>query len=209
MARDKKEERALCYRQLNRRALRGQIVLAGSSVCEQFPINEMLMSRGAALTVYNRGISGDVMDGYAKKLSDCVLDLAPGKLFINIGSNDMNTAAFSPDAHIRRYESMLQTVRNALPACQIFVLSYYPVNPDMGAALGNPEVYLNRTNALINRVNARLAEMCARFPCGFINVHDTLLDASGALRADFTLDGMHLYPEAYERVLDILLPYMV
>lgn len=202
-----KQLRADCYADLNQTAIPGQIVLAGSSVCEQFPVNEMLQSRRLPHIVYNRGISGDTMTGYAARLNACVLDLKPAKLFINIGSNDMNTPDFDADAHIARYTDMLRAINEALPGCRVHVLSYYPVNPAAGEAIGRGEVYRHRSNALINAVNARLEEMCRDAGCAYINVHDALCDDKGDLRRDFTADGMHMYPRAYAIVLDILLPY--
>lgn len=90
---DAKRHHAQCYAALNALAPNGAIVLAGSSLCEQFPVNELLMSQGEALTVYNRGISGDTLAGYAGRIRECVLDLQPEKLFINIGTNDVNVGA--------------------------------------------------------------------------------------------------------------------
>ena len=45
-------------RRLNRFARKGQIVFAGSSLMEQFPINEFLLDYGLPYVISNRGIGG-------------------------------------------------------------------------------------------------------------------------------------------------------
>ena len=48
---------------LNTFAKKGEIVFTGSSLCELFPISEMLQNVEPRIRVYNRGIGGDVTDG--------------------------------------------------------------------------------------------------------------------------------------------------
>ena len=47
---------------LNKLVKKGEIVFTGSSLCELFPINEMLQNVEPRIRVYNRGIGGDVTD---------------------------------------------------------------------------------------------------------------------------------------------------
>ena len=46
------------YRVLNQDVKKGKILFVGSSLMEQFPINELLMTAGIDKVVYNRGIGG-------------------------------------------------------------------------------------------------------------------------------------------------------
>lgn len=46
------------YRRLNRYITEGQILFVGSSLMEQFPIDEMQRGLGLTLQIYNRGIGG-------------------------------------------------------------------------------------------------------------------------------------------------------
>ena len=52
------EEKLERYRVLNRNVRKGEILFTGSSLMEQFPINELLMTNGMRQVVYNRGIGG-------------------------------------------------------------------------------------------------------------------------------------------------------
>ena len=46
------------YRVLNRNVRKGEILFTGSSLMEQFPVNELLMTNGMNQVIYNRGIGG-------------------------------------------------------------------------------------------------------------------------------------------------------
>ena len=48
------------FEEENKTAVKGQIVLSGSSLMAQFPINDILAEKGLDITVYNRGIGGSI-----------------------------------------------------------------------------------------------------------------------------------------------------
>lgn len=56
MGQREKADKLERYRRLNALAKPGQILLAGSSLMEQFPIHELLQDAGVSLPVYNRGV---------------------------------------------------------------------------------------------------------------------------------------------------------
>jgi len=209
IAQRERAEKVQRFRQLNAVAPKGQIVLAGSSLMEQFPINELLQSHRLGLHVYNRGISGDTTHGLLANLGPCILDLEPAKLFLNIGSNDIGAPDYHEDALMERYERILARVQERCPSTQIFLLAYYPVNAQKQ---GVPEadrasMFATRNNASLRAANRRLEALAQRGGLGYIDLHSPLLDAEGSLRAELTLEGIHLWPEAYRIVLDVLLPY--
>ena len=76
-------------KRLNTCARKGQIVFAGSSLMEFFPVNELQQSPGINVCVYNRGVSGYISEQLLAHMQDLILDLEPSKLFINIGTNDI------------------------------------------------------------------------------------------------------------------------
>lgn len=55
-----KEEKAQRYKKLNESCLKGQIVFAGSSLMEMFPIEKFTEEDNLGITVYNRSIGGYV-----------------------------------------------------------------------------------------------------------------------------------------------------
>lgn len=191
--------------QLNEHALKGQIVFAGSSLMEQFPIEEMAQRLPERPVVYNRGIGGDTLDGFAERLNSAVIDLAPRRLFINIGTNDISAENYVRGEMLRKYRGILETIMERLPDTKIVVMSYYPVNRTdkfvttwFGA----------RTNQEIDAVNAELRLMADDMGLEFVDVTDCLRDENGDLIAEFAIDGMHMYPAGYEIVFNVLKPYI-
>ncbi len=197
--------RAEMYRRLNRFARAGQIVFAGSSLCEGFPVNELLMDRGQAITVYNRGISGDTIAGYRGRLEDCVCALEPRKVFINIGTNDMNGEVYDESLLLAGYRALLEEMRGRVPRAEIYVLSYYPVCEELAA---RNEFSRWRTNARVRSANAGVKRLAAELGLRWIDLDGLLEDETGGLRREYTMDGIHLFADAYALVLERLLPYM-
>ncbi len=202
---DMKDLRAKMYRRLNRCAQKGKVVLAGSSLCEQFPVNELLMDRGEAAVVYNRGISGDTIGGYRGRLEDCVYALEPGKVFINIGTNDMNGEAFDEAAFVASYRALLEEMRARLSKARIYVLSYYPV---CGKLAARAEWSRGRSNERVRSANRAVERMAGEMGLTWIDLGGLLEDEAGELREEYTMDGIHLFADAYALVLDRLLPYI-
>lgn len=120
-----KQDKIIRYRQLNQTAQKGQIVFAGSSLMEMFPIEQFVAEDNLPVVVYNRGIGGFVTDELLTNLAVCVLDLAPRMLFINIGTNDLSDASRPMAQIMGTYRTILEKVLQALPDVQIYLMAYY------------------------------------------------------------------------------------
>ena len=120
-----KQDKIIRYRQLNQTAQKGQIVFAGSSLMEIFPIEQFVAEDNLPVTVYNRGIGGFVTDELLANLAVCVLDLAPRMLFLNIGTNDLSDASRPMVQIMGTYRAILEKVLQALPDVQIYLMAYY------------------------------------------------------------------------------------
>ena len=199
-------ERVLNYRELNTVAVKGQTVCAGSSLMENFPINELLMDLGSTKKVYNRGMSAFTIDQYDEVLDACVLDLEPSKLFINIGSNDLNLPGDTVANMVTKYRALIRRIQAALPECAITMLAFYPCrdNPDAPQVEGR----VPRTMALVNEANVQLEALAAELGCGWLNCNAPLLAEDGMLREDYMTDDIHFSAAGYVEVLKILEPYL-
>ncbi|OWA35845.1 hypothetical protein B9G55_08110 [Saccharibacillus sp. O16] len=200
------------YRIRNRLAVKGQTVFAGSSLMEFFPILELQQASGKSFISYNRGVAGFVTRELAASLEECVLELEPTRLFINIGSNDMNEPDYTPEALIGRYEMILNRIKERLPDCRIFTMAYYPVNaeaefPGVDPA-GAKEFFSKRNNETIADANAAVEEMAKRLGVAYIDVNDGLTDERGNLNADYCWDGIHMFANGYKIVWDHLQRYL-
>ena len=180
-----KIDRVMRFRYLNEFVKPGQILFAGSSLMEQFPIQEFIADFDLPLTIYNRGVGG-----------------------FNIGTNDLNDPACTPDVLHNRYRTILSGIREHLPQAKLFLLAYYPVNPEVAAA-GMKEVLKVRNNDCICRANEMVKELAAEVGAAYIDVGDDIKDEKGQLKAEYTVEGMHMYANGYKAVLDRLLPHLL
>ena len=87
------QEKLERFRVLNRNVRKGEILFTGSSLMEQFPINELLMTNGMDQVIYNRGIGGFTTTDMLEYMEEMVFGTEPSRIFINIGTNDIG----SPD----------------------------------------------------------------------------------------------------------------
>ena len=195
------------FKRLNEFVRPGQILFAGSSLAEQFPINELCMDLELPYTIYNRGIGGYTTPELLKVMDVCVYDLKPAYIFMNIGTNDMNDAEFDLDEFIARYEAILCGIKENLPEAKVWLLSYYPVNPSIGSNIPYMAYMLkNRTNARIAQANAAVKELAGKMGMEYLDVNTGLTDENGNLKAEYTIEGMHMYANGYKVVLENLLP---
>lgn len=204
-----KREKLKRYQILNHYARKGQILLVGSSLMEQFPIHEFLQSEPVDRAVYNRGIGGATLLELLDALEICVFDLEPATLFINIGTNDLNEAAYQEDAVIARYRTILEKIKARLPQALITVLAYYPVNEldDFGDPAAR-EWAKHRTNLRIHSANLRLAALAWQTGCRYLDLNAGLLDERGQLKKEYTVEGVHIYGNGYKVIFDALRPYL-
>lgn len=193
------------YRELNAVAPKGQTVCAGSSLMENFPVNELLMNLGSTKKVYNRGMSAFTIAQYDEVL-DIVLDLEPSRLFINIGSNDLSIPGDTIGNMIAGYRALIQRIQAALPRCAITMLAFYPCRPDDGGF--QMEGRVPRTMEIINRANERVMELAEELGCTYLDCNAPLLDEEGFLKKEYMTDPIHFSPAGYVEVLRILEPYL-
>ena len=198
-----------CYRRLNRVAKKGQIVFAGSSLMEQFPIDEMQHSLDLPWCIYNRGIGGYVSSQMLQGLEAMVLELEPAKLFINIGTNDIGLDI--QDQLWPNYKEILRRVKDRLPGCRVYLMAYYPCNnqDDFGLPdIVKAGMFRTRTTESLLEANRKVEQLAREMGCRYIDVNRGLADGQGLLRAEYAVDGVHFYPDGYFHVLENLRPWL-
>ena len=204
--RREQDEKLDRFRILNQEARKGEILFTGSSLMEQFPIHELMMNDGMDLVIYNRGIGGFTTRDMMEHMEEMVFGTEPSRIFINIGTNDMNAPYFSQDRLLENYEAILRQIQKRLPAAEINVMAYYPVN-EVDKVPDGPwgkTLFVNRTNRTIDRLNQALEKLAEKLGCRFINVNKGLTDENGRLKKEYTIEGVHMYANGYRVVLDNL-----
>ncbi len=203
-----KAEKLARFRRLNRYVKKGQILFAGSSLMEQFPIYEFLLDYELPYTIYNRGIGGYTAQELLGSMQECVYDLAPSAVFLNIGTNDLNVKEDPIPGMMETYTAIIQGIREKLPSVKLFLLAYYPANPDACTDPFTKEVFRYRTNERIRKANECVRRLAEQSGAEYLDLNDGITDENGALRAEFTVEGIHMYADGYEQVLRNLIPVL-
>lgn len=207
---NEKREKVKRYAILNQFARKGQIVLAGSSLMEMFPVHEFSQGYPLKRAIYNRGIGGMTTQEYAGALDACIFDLAPAQVFLNIGSNDLNGEDFQEAEWLARYLAIVLAIQNRLPRAALYLMAYYPVNElDEFGPPQSRDWWRWRTNQRIDSANAQVAGLARQAGCRYIDANAGLRDDRQQLKKAFTMDGVHLYGNGYKVVFDALLPYFL
>ena len=202
------KKRSFSY--LNKIAKKGETLFVGSSLMEQFPINELLMSRGINKTIYNRGIGGYTTELMLNSLEEMVFGLEPSRIFINIGTNDISEPTYTLEKLISNYRQILTRIQERLPEAEITLLAYYPVNEtlrqkDEGET---SERFNTRNNENLRIANEAVKQLASEMNCRFVDANANLTDENGRLKKEYTAEGVHMYASAYDVILDNLIPYL-
>jgi lysophospholipase L1-like esterase len=200
------------YAVANETAKKGQIVFVGSSLMEIFPIEKWEEEGKVAFDkyIYNRGVRATTTADLLAHMDVQIFDLAPSKIFINIGSNDIGFGV-PESTRLANYDEILSQIKAKLPDCQVYVMAYYPMNTS--ADFGEPKeehdsLYNTRNNATFADASEKVAQLAKKHGYDFINVNAGLADESGNLRKELTFDGAHMLPNGYEIVLENLKAYL-
>lgn len=198
------------YRILNQNVKKGEILFTGSSLMEQFPINELLMTNGMDQVIYNRGIGGFTTTDMLQHMEEMVFGTEPSRIFINIGTNDIGSPDYQLEALLERYEEIISRIQERLPQAEITMMAYYPVNETDKIPEGEwgKTAFVTRTNENIAIANDAVEKLAVKMGCRFINVNEGLTDERGKLKKEFTIEGIHMYANGYQVVLNNLKKYL-
>lgn len=200
------------YAEENQTAKKGQIVFVGSSLMEIFPVEKMQKEKNLGLSkiIYNRGVRATTTADLLKHIDTLIFDLAPSKIFINIGSNDIGFNV-PEDVFLANYDEILRQIKEKLPDTVVYVMAYYPINTTDNFGEEKSEhdkLYEHRSNELLESANAKVRQLAQKNNREFINVNAGLIDANGNLRKELTFDGAHMLPAGYEIVLNNMKKYL-
>ena len=140
-------------------------------------------------------------------LDACVFELRPRKVFINIGTNDLSDGSVPLETVMSNYDQIITQIEEKLPGVIIYMMAYYPINYDAATEEMKP-CLLIRTNEKINKANELVAQLAAKHGQRYINVNAPLMDEQGRLKAEYTIEGMHIKPEGYRAIFQDIMTYV-
>ncbi|MEH7118067.1 GDSL-type esterase/lipase family protein [Neobacillus vireti] len=209
---NQKNEKVKNYKILNQYVQKGKILFVGSSLMENFPIYELQKTLDKDYCIYNRGVGGFTTTELLSSMNECIFELEPAKIFINIGTNDIGSPDFQKENLLANYDTILSQIGDKLPDCKVYVMAYYPVNakvyfPSMDEST-KEVMFKTRTNQAILDANESLKELAKKHHYEFINVNEGLMDSEGNLKEEYAIDGIHMLANGYRVVLDSLKQFL-
>ncbi|MCD8019216.1 MAG: GDSL-type esterase/lipase family protein [Clostridiales bacterium] len=202
------------YRILNKMVKKGQILFTGSSLMEQFPIQELLVDCDMHQIIYNRGVGGFTTTDMLQNMDVQIFDPEPSCIFINIGTNDIADASRSFEEvladTLANYEEILKQIKHRLPETKVYMMAYYPVNETDKVPEGEwgKTLFVNRNNRNLPIANAAVKQLAEKYDYHYIDVNDGLTDDRGMLKKEYTIEGVHMYANGYRVVLENMRKYL-
>ena len=179
----------------------GQIVFIGDSITDFYPLDKYYSD--LPLATYNRGIAGDVTSGVYRRLKTSLFDIAPSKIVLLIGINDINIGQ-TTEGIVANYSSILQEIKENLPSAQVFCLSVLPMNKIASALKIDVAAGTERVKAL----NDQILTLAGKNDYTYVDLFSHFADEDDRLLAEYTSDGLHLSPAGYTVWTNVLKPYL-
>lgn len=179
------------------------IVFLGDSITDWCPFDGLYEDY---IPIVNSGKAGYRTFELLPELKELVYKYNPTKVFILIGTNDLNTHTGKKDL-VENIEKMIKRIKKNRPKCKIYVQSIYPVNRTEDDKIDLEKVS-KRENKEIKEVNNKIKKLCDKHNVTYINVFNHLIDEDGNLALKYTKDGLHLNNLGYLKVTKILTPYV-
>ncbi len=174
------------------------IVFLGDSITEWYPLGELYESN---IPIVNSGKAGYRTFELLPELKELVYQYNPTKVFILIGTNDINTHSGKKKL-VNNVEKMIKRIKKHRAQCKIYIQSIYPVNKEDNQKENEIE------NKEIKEVNQKIKKICKKHNVTYINVYKYLIDEEGYLDLQYTKDGLHLNDLGYLKVTKVLTPYV-
>ena len=164
----------------------GNSITRGSDFQATFPDKKII----------NLGYPGDNMTGMLRRVP-MLKASQPKKIFIMAGTNDL--VHISLEEYKNRYISLLDAIKDSIPHAQIYIESVLPGNTELGNEVPNTK---------IQEANKIAKQLSTQYNCTYINLYDLYADDNNQLPKEITRDGVHLYPQYYDRWADKIKQYI-
>ena len=171
-------------------SLADRVLFLGDSITEQGIWAEWFPE----LSTLNRGIGGDPICGVLARLDSAIN--APRAISLLIGTNDLHGVGKSSavaDITVQMRE-LVDRIRQMAPSAPLFVNSVLP----------RSTLFRDRIRSL----NDHYQQIAADADATYVDVWPALAGPEGAIRPEFTSDGLHLRGAGYRAWTDLLRPHL-
>lgn len=143
------------------------------------------------VSICNLGYSGDNTDGMLFRVKQ-IKTVNPEKVFVMAGINDLHVQTiWTEQVFSDKYATMVDSIKQAVPTARIFLQSILPVNPFMKAGKTFNWDKIVKCNEIVRKIADQKG-------CVYVDLY-RLYAVDGIMPKELTRDGVHLYPEAYDR----------
>lgn len=177
-------------------------VFLGDSITNGYDLEEYY----EGLFVVNSGIDGNTTKDILSDMGNRVYRYNPSKVFLLIGTNDINNGISSEDI-VSNIEEIIDGIKENRPYCEIYLESIYPVR-DSSCEDDKCENVDNRSNSVISNINKELEILAEEKDITYIDIYSLLEDEDGYLKSEYTEDGLHITSEGYKVITEELKKYI-
>lgn len=144
----------------------------------------------------NLGYPGDNMDGMMLRVPQ-IKAVSPEKVFVMAGINGLQMQ--TDDVFEKKYQQMVDSIKKTVPEAEVYLQSILPVN-------------YSKTNAYASKgkirdANEVISRIAQRSGCFYVDLY-SLYEKDGEMPQELTRDGVHLFPEAYDRWMEEIRRYI-
>lgn len=179
------------------------IVFLGDSITYRYDLEKYF----DGYKVVNSGKDGDKTTDILDNMKKRVYDYNPSKVFILIGTNDLNEKNPNIEDIYNNIKDIVSDIKENRPLAKIYIESIYPISDsDDDKVLS--DVVEHRDNDDIKELNNKLKDYCRDEKLTYIDLYDNLVDKDGNINIDYTKEGLHISDEGYEVITEILKKYL-
>ena len=173
-------------------------VFLGDSLTDYFDLDAAF----ADYSVVNSGIAGNTTENVLADLTHRVSIFNPSQVFVWLGTNDLMDGK-TPEQTLESLQTIIDQIQTERSMAKITLISLIPVNSQV-----DPYTVGLRSNDQIQKVNQGLRETAKKEKLDYIDLYSALKDDQGNLKAEYTVDGLHLSDAGYQVVQEIIEPYL-
>lgn len=198
------EQKVESFSTQNSNLSKGQIIFLGDSITDLYPLDNYFADLD--LATYNRGIGGDTIDGVIDRLKVSVYDLAPTKLVLMIGTNNVNGGQTNSEI-IYKYRKLLNLLKTNLPNTEIIIMSCISQN-EMLVDLTDGAIDIEKTIPQIMELNVMIQNLALEFEHTYLDIFSETVDANNYLNALYSHDGIHLNANGFSVWTNLVKQYL-
>lgn len=161
------------------------------------PLGEATYYGVDMMTIYDVLDNTDTVNGYTGVYS-VLAAKHYGKVYLCFGINE---CGFSNESFMESYQELIDTVRYYQPDALIFVQSIMYTTRERA----EKEPVFN--TSVISNKNEAISELDNGTDIFYLDVNEFVDDGTGYMKAEYSGDGAHLYPQYYELYRDYILAH--